>query len=102
MGLLEDSGYEVVETRRLAEARQRMHDGHFDLAILDLNLEEGSGTDLIPELRQHAPTTRLLLLSGQDKIDHTADLMLSKSLDPGELLDQIDELLRRAPSGAPG
>jgi DNA-binding NarL/FixJ family response regulator len=100
MGLLEDSGYEVVEVRRLSEARYRMHDGHYDLAILDLQLEEGCGSDLIPELREHAPTTRLLLLSGQDEMDHAADLMLSKSLAPGEILDQIDELLRRAPPRA--
>jgi DNA-binding response OmpR family regulator len=94
MGLLEDAGYVVVEARRLAEARHRMRDGHFDLAILDLQLDDGSGIDLIPELRQHAPGTRLLLLSGQDSIPHNADLMLPKSIDPAELLKRIDQLLR--------
>jgi DNA-binding response OmpR family regulator len=94
MGLLEDSGYEVVEVRRLPEARHRMRDGRYDLAILDLHLEDGSGSDLIPELREHAPGTRLLLLSGEDTKTHAADLMLPKSLDPGELLRRIEELLR--------
>ena len=94
MGLLEDAGYVVVEARRLAEARHRMREGHFDLAILDLQLEDGSGSDLIPELRQHAPNTRLLLLSGQDAKPHNADLMLPKSIDPAELLERIDELVR--------
>ena len=94
MGLLEDLGYEVVEVRRLSEARHRMHDGHYDLAILDLQLEDGCGTELIPELRKHAPRTRLLVLSGEDAKAHGADLVLPKSLDPEELLRRIDELLR--------
>ena len=96
MGLLEDAGYEVVEARRLSEARHRMHDRHYDLAILDLQLEDGCGSELIPELRQHAPRTRLLLLSGNEQHDHAADLMLPKSVDPAELLRRIDELLSNA------
>jgi DNA-binding response OmpR family regulator len=96
MGLLEDAGYEVVEARRLSEARHRMRDRHYDLAILDLQLEDGSGSDLIPELREHAPRTRLLLLSGNEQQVHAADLMLPKSVDPAELLRRIDELLSNA------
>jgi DNA-binding response OmpR family regulator len=95
MGLLEDAGYEVVEVRRLSEARHRIHDGHYDLAILDLQLDDGSGSELIPEIRAHAPRTRLVLLSGQDPTAHNADLMLPKSIDPDELLRQLDELLRK-------
>ena len=93
MGLLEDAGYEVVEARHLSEARYRMRDRHYDLAILDLHLEDGRGSDLIPELRRHAPRTRLLLLSGNEETTHAADLMLPKSVAPEELLRRIDELL---------
>jgi DNA-binding response OmpR family regulator len=98
MGLLEDSGYEVVEVRRLADARHRMRDGRYDLVILDLQLEDGCGAELIPELRQHAPGARLLLLSGADVQEHhAADLMLSKSVEAEELLGRIDELVRVTP-----
>lgn len=93
MGLLESAGYEVVEARRISEARHRMRDRHYDLAILDLQLEDGCGSDLIPELREHAPRMRLLVLSGNAAQPHTADLMLPKSVDPAELLRRIDELL---------
>jgi DNA-binding response OmpR family regulator len=96
MGLLENAGYEVVEARRLSEARHRMRDRHYDLAILDLHLEDGRGSDLIPELREHAPSTRLLLLSGNEETAHAADLMLPKSVAPEELLRRIDELLSNA------
>jgi len=93
MGLLEDAGYEVVEARQLSEARYRMCDRHYDLAILDLNLEDGRGSDLIPELRARSPSTRLLVLSGNEERVHAADLMLPKSIKPEELLRRIDELL---------
>jgi DNA-binding response OmpR family regulator len=108
MGLLEDAGYVVVEARRVAEARHRMRDGDYDLAILDLQLEDGCGSELIPELRAHAPGTRLLLLSGREPEAHGADLMLAKNTDPAELLARIDELLRseamgrRVPPGETG
>jgi DNA-binding response OmpR family regulator len=92
MALLEDAGYEVVEARRLAEARHRIRDGRYDLAILDLHLDDGHGSELIPELRAHAPKTRLVLLSGEDTQVPEADLVLSKTLETGELLRRIGEL----------
>jgi DNA-binding response OmpR family regulator len=94
MAVLEDAGHVVVEARRLSEARHRMHEGHYDLAILDLQLEDGHGSDLIPDLRKHASGTRLLILSGDVSGAHdAADLVLPKSLDPAELLRRIDEVL---------
>jgi DNA-binding response OmpR family regulator len=93
MTLLEDSGYEVVEARRLADARHRMREGRFDVAILDLRLADGRGTDLIPELREHAPSTRLLLLSGDGASVAGADLQLPKSVDPEDLLRHIRALV---------
>lgn len=93
MALLEDSGYEVVEARRLPEARHRMREGRYDLAILDLQLEDGRGSDLIPELRVHAPRTPLLLLSGDASSAHGADLVLSKLIEPDDLLRQIQALI---------
>jgi DNA-binding response OmpR family regulator len=95
LALLEDAGYEVVEARRLSEARHRIHEGRYDLAILDLQLEDGAGPDLIPELRKAAKETRLLVLSGEPGVVADADLVLDKSLDTGELLRRIDELVKR-------
>ena len=92
--LLEDAGFEVVEARRLSEARHRMHDGTFAVAVLDLQLEDGRGSDLIPELRQHARGTRLILLTADEIVASEADVVLSKSLDPDELVRRIAEIAR--------
>jgi DNA-binding response OmpR family regulator len=94
MSMLEDSGFEVVEARRLSEARHRMHDGVYAVAVLDLQLEDGHGSDLIPELRQHARGTRLILLSADEIVASEADVVLSKSLDPDELVRRIAEIAR--------
>jgi len=100
MALLEDAGYEVIEARRLSEARHRIRDGRYDLAILDLHLDDGRGSDLIPELRAHAPRTRLVLLSADDIAVAGADLVLSKTLDCAELLRRIEELTAPPPARA--
>ncbi len=94
MMMLEDSGFEVVEARRLSEARHRMHDGVYAVAVLDLQLEDGHGSDLIPELRKHARGTRLILLSADEIVASEADVVLSKSLDPDELVRRIAEIAR--------
>jgi DNA-binding NarL/FixJ family response regulator len=98
MGILEAAGYEVVEARRLSEARHRLREGHYDVAILDAQLDDGHGGDLIPDLRAHTPSTRLVLLSSDEHPSSQADLVLSKRLDTDELLRRIGELADRAPA----
>src|SRR5919112_4855845 len=55
----------VAQPRSLAEAREVLEGAELavDVAIVDLNLPDGSGTDLIKELRASRPRTRALVLS---------------------------------------
>ncbi|UJR82361.1 hybrid sensor histidine kinase/response regulator [Sandaracinus amylolyticus] len=63
--LLEDEGYTVDTAESLAAARARLAEGaRWDAALLDLHLDDGRGTDLVPALRSHAPEVVVLLLSG--------------------------------------
>ncbi len=96
MAMLEEAGFEVVEARRLSEARHRMRAGHYDVAVLDVQLEDGHGHELIGDLRAHAPKTRIVLLSAdaQDAGARGADLALSKLLEPGEIVAAIGALAR--------
>lgn len=98
MGMLEDAGFEVVEARRLAEARHRMRAGRFQVAVLDVQLEDGHGHELVAELRAHAPGTQIALLSAEveDAAAHGADRALSKLLEPEALVAEIAALARRA------
>ena len=49
--LLKRSGYETVEAMNVAEARERAAAQEFDLVISDLGLPDGTGLQLMEELR---------------------------------------------------
>jgi CheY-like chemotaxis protein len=94
-GVLEDAGYEVVEVRSVADARVAIARGAYDLAILDVHLSDGLGTDLLSELRQRFPAIRLAVLSGSLSSQSVpgADLVLAKASDPAEILARLAQVL---------
>ena len=95
--LLEDAGHQVVEAASLASAREQARGGGFDLAVVDLNLPDGRGTELIAELEREHPRTVAVLLSGDGGAGAAgAALSLAKSGEPGELLAQLEQVLERA------
>src|SRR4051812_50161633 len=56
---------EIVEAASIAEAQARARSGPMDLAVLDLGLPDGSGLDLLADLRA-AGWPRLVVLSAAD------------------------------------
>lgn len=85
---LEHAGVEATVAGSLAEARGRMFNNRFDVAILDYFLRGGEcGCDLIPTLRERYPAIRVVILSGlgavAEIIHHAhaagADLVESKT-----------------------
>ena len=66
--LQSEQGLEVVaQTGSLAEARRALDDGglrgRLDVALIDLVLPDGDGTDLIDELRRSTPGITVMVLS---------------------------------------
>lgn len=64
-GLLgSDPGFEIIgEAGTTAEAAEQIADLRPDLAIVDLRLPDGDGTELCAELQAEFPTMRLLVLT---------------------------------------
>ena len=54
----------IGETSTGAETLQRLREGHWDLVILDINLPDRSGIDILRHIRSGHPNTRVLVLSG--------------------------------------
>jgi two-component system, response regulator RegA len=92
--MLEDSGYRVTEASSIAGARALLETQAFDVAILDLELGDGHGSDLIPALARAHPHTMIAVLSGRDlePIPH-ADTIITKAIEPTELLARLERAL---------
>src|SRR5688500_1805501 len=63
----------VALARTLEEGRALIRGGEpCDVAVLDLTLPDGEGTDLIAELRQHRPETPVAVLSARKDVEEAA------------------------------
>jgi CheY-like chemotaxis protein len=68
-GLLEDAGYEVQVAESSAAALDLLRSGHFDLALLDIRLDESDednreGLNLAAEIRQRWPAVKVVIITG--------------------------------------
>ncbi|MFN9474435.1 two-component system response regulator CreB [Acidovorax sp.] len=102
---LEREGLAVAHSVLVHDARAQLARTPFDLLVLDVGLPDGSGLDLLRELRGVAATATLpvLLLSAHgEEIDRVlglelgADDYLAKPFSPRELSARVKALLRRA------
>ena len=118
---LERDGLAVTHSLLLRDARQQVQARAFDLLVLDVGLPDGSGLDLLQQVRNTpAPTpgtpgtpgtpsaTPVLMLSARgEELDRVlglelgADDYLAKPFSPRELAARIKALLRRAAMPAP-
>ncbi len=100
---LKNKGFKRVYTaKNLKEARFKLANNKIDLIVLDLMLPDGSGFDLLKEVRQIS-STAVIILSALDGIDdrregfeNSADDYLVKPFFPDELLWRIEAVLRRS------
>lgn len=97
--LLKRSGYRVTIAETLAEARRVVRRDAFDLAIADLDLPDGSGTDLVPALRRCDRPPPAIALTGYDDPDASRAAgfaeHLTKPIEFADLLTLIARLLNR-------
>ncbi|BFO53607.1 response regulator [Acidovorax sacchari] len=100
---LERDGLAVSHSLLLGDARGLLRAHRFDLLVLDVGLPDGSGLDLLRELRQQGSALPVLMLSAHgEEIDRVlglelgADDYLPKPFSPRELAARAKALLRRA------
>jgi DNA-binding response OmpR family regulator len=101
---LRAAGFEVSAAGNLAQAREALSHGRFELIVLDLMLPDGDGLDFCRWLRgdarwRHQP---VLMLSARGEpmdrilgLELGADDYLAKPFEPRELQARIKALLRR-------
>ncbi len=99
---LQSLGMVVSSVQTIAEARERLNDHKFNLAIFDIHLPDGSGLDLCESIADDArfgclPTIVLSSLSEANMIRRSraagASYFISKPYDPNVLLTVIERAL---------
>jgi len=99
---LEEEGFAVDWVTNLGEGMHRAAEHDYDSVILDLILPDGSGSDLLTELRKKNSHTPVLILSARDSLEdkalafsHGTDDYLTKPFEFEELLMRVKALTRR-------
>ena len=96
------SGFTTDAVATLADARLALEGGGFAGVVLDIMLPDGSGVDLLAELRAAGSRIPVLLLTAKDRVrdrvaglDAGADDYLGKPFDLEELAARLRAMLRR-------
>ena len=78
---LDDQGMSKVELANgIGEARARLTDGAYDLALIDLQLPDGSGLDLLETLEE-MPDTEVVIITGHSSVDSAVEAMRGGAVD---------------------
>jgi len=95
-------GHGVDWMKRLDDAREALATVAYELVLLDLNLPDGRGLDLLRELRRQGADAPIIVLTAQDQIaarieglNSGADDYLVKPFDLSELSARIAAVARR-------
>lgn len=69
-GTLEIEGYEVVEASSCSTAFALLGKGIFDLVLLDIGLSDGSGLRILESVKEHRPSTVVMMMTGTVGLDN--------------------------------
>ena len=93
--ILEKAGY-IVETAETAtEAKKKLEQSHYNVAVIDIRLPDAEGTDLLLKIPKTSNTARIIITGystaeyGEKAADYGADDFLVKPVKPKELLDSV-------------
>lgn len=97
---LAEEGYEVVTAATISEAAERLQEGAFDLAVLDIKLKNESGIELLQQLVKERHDMPVILCSAfscykDDFSAWLADGYVVKSGDLTELKHEIARVLAK-------
>jgi two-component system nitrogen regulation response regulator NtrX len=112
-GVLEDEGHSVDEAPDGAQALAALEHRAFDAVLLDVNMPGMSGLDALVAIRETAPNTGVIMVSGEGTIATAVQALkrgafdfIEKPADPEHLLRvlaqaaQLSELRRATPQAA--
>jgi CheY-like chemotaxis protein len=101
--VLRSEGYEVEPVFDVSDAEERWLERGARLAIVELMISGGEGTELCRRLKQHdvGPVLAISVLEARDEaLAAGADAFLQKPVDPLELVSTVNDLIAASAPGA--
>ncbi|WP_271768026.1 response regulator transcription factor [Aquimarina algiphila] len=99
---LEREGYQCEWADNLVKAKEKSWDFEYDCMIIDINLPDGSGLDIIEQIKEMNSNSGIIIVSARNAItdrikglDIGADDYLTKPFDLAELNARIKSIIRR-------
>lgn len=68
---LQKAGLEVDYADRVVKARDLIQNADYGIFFLDLNLPDGTGFDLMPDIRDHSADAQVVIISAYDGVFET-------------------------------
>lgn len=101
-GYLEKEDFVCETAPNFFEAEDKLISYKYDVVILDINLPDGNGLDLLKFIKEKSPETGVLIVSAKDSLDDRlkgldlgADDYITKPFHLAELNSRVNSLLRR-------
>ena len=95
-------GYLCEKSKTIADAKKKLENHNYDCLILDLNLPDGNGLELVKSLKRKKTKLGILILSANDSLDDKlfgldvgADDYLTKPFHLAELNARVKSIVRR-------
>ncbi len=73
--VLRSWSYECLEAGTIAEAESRFAEELPGVVLLDIDLPDGSGLDLLTKLKEKAPETIVVMITGDVNVDNTIEAL---------------------------
>ena len=99
VAMILDGSSVITNVSTLAQARQKLSEEKFDLALIDIGLPDGNGLDLVEQLAAQVPPVPTVVFSAREEEAEAASNVaaaLIKSRAPNDALRaKVEELLRK-------
>ena len=100
--VLSAHSYTVFQANTAADALAILNSTHIDLVVLDVEIGEEPGLELLVKIKEAHPSIRVVMLTGRGYDEQTLQAArsrgaigyLSKALPPTHLLMEVDRWLR--------
>ncbi len=96
---LKKEGLEADYVNRIQKAKEKIINGDYNFFFLDLNLPDGTGFDLVPDIKSHNNDPKVVIISAFDGINETkkanemgVDIFIKKPFTKNEVLEAVRDL----------